>query len=101
MAHDTSGAEPTHLNNHHLDTLTAIFAHPTSHNIQWVDVTSLIGAIGSIEEKRDGKFRVQIGDEVQVFDRPHTKDIDVQLIVDLRHMLSHAGFSPQKPGGEV
>ena len=41
MAHDTTGPEPTTLNNHHLDTLTAIYSHPTSGNIRWADVESL------------------------------------------------------------
>ena len=57
------------LNNHHRDTLTALFAHPTSHNIRWVDVVSLIEAAGEIEEKHDGRFRVTLGSEIEVFDR--------------------------------
>ena len=58
MAHDTTGPEPTTLNNHHLDTLTAIYSHPTSGNIRWADVESLLGAVGNITEKHDGKFRI-------------------------------------------
>ncbi len=89
------------LNNHHRDTLTAIFAHPTSHNIRWVDVVSLIGAVGEIEEKHDGRFRVSIGSSVEVFDRTHGKDVTVEQIVDLRHMLTAAGYGPAdaKPAG--
>jgi hypothetical protein len=94
-------AEPRHLNNHHLDTLGAIFAHPMSHNIRWVDVVSLAGAVGSVEEKHDGKFRIQIGAEVEVFDRPKVKDIDTQQIVDLRRMLHNAGYRPAPPGEEI
>lgn len=93
--------EPRHLNNHHLDTLGALFAHPMSHNIRWVDVVSLAAAVGSVEEKHDGKFRIQIGAEVEVFDRPKVKDIDTQQIVDLRRMLHNAGFVPPKPGTET
>ena len=66
-----------HLNNHHRDTLSALFAHPTSHNIRWVDVVSLIGAVGEVEEKHDGRFRVTIGAETEVFDRSHGKDISM------------------------
>ena len=101
MADDTTGPEPTHLNNHHLDTLTAIFAHPASHNIHWVDVESLVGAVGSITEKHDGHFRIQIGHEIEVFERAHNKDLDIQQLVDLRRMLTNAGYAPQKPGKEV
>ena len=88
----------THLNNHHRDTLTALFAHPTSGNIRWVDVVSLIGALGEIEEKHDGRFRVTIGGEVEVFDRTHGKDVTLEQITDLRRMLTHAGFNPQADG---
>ncbi|MFM7147331.1 MAG: hypothetical protein ACKOW5_13475 [Actinomycetales bacterium] len=82
------------LNNHHTDTLAAIHAHPTSHNIRWVDVVSLVGAVGEVEEKHDGRFRFTIGTQSQVFDRPHGKDVDTQQVVDLRHMLQAAGFGP-------
>ena len=83
------------LNNHHRDTLTALFAHPTSHNIRWVDVVSLIGAVGEIEEKHDGRFRVTLGSEVEVFDRSHSKDVTMEQITDLRRMLTHAGYGPE------
>jgi hypothetical protein len=83
------------LNNHHRDTLAALFAHPTSHNIRWVDVVSLVGAVGEIEEKHDGRFRVTIGSEVEVFDRSHSKDLTMEQITDLRRMLAHAGHGPE------
>ncbi|MFM9134447.1 MAG: hypothetical protein ACKOT0_03285 [bacterium] len=92
---------PTHLNNHHLDTLTVIFSHPTSHNIRWHDALSLLEAVGAVEERHDGKFKVTVGDETEVFDRPRHKDIDTQMVVDLRRMLRNAGYSPKAPGNEV
>ncbi len=101
MSDDATGPEPKDLNNHHIDTLTAIFSHPTSHNIRWVDVVSLVQAVGSAEEKHDGRFRIEIGREVEVFDRPRHKDLDTQQIIDLRRMLHNAGYEPQKPGKEV
>lgn len=91
------------LSSHHRDTLTALFAHPTSHNVRWVDVVSLLAAVGEVEEKHDGRFRVSIGSEVQVFDRTHGKDVTMEQITDLRRMLTHAGFGPdagQQPGHE-
>jgi hypothetical protein len=86
--------EPISLNNHHRDTLMRIFQHPTSHNIEWPDVASLLSVVGTIEEKHDGKFQVRVGDEVQFLDRPPHKDIDVQMVVDLRRMLTSAGYGP-------
>jgi hypothetical protein len=94
----------SHLNNHHRDTLGALFAHPTSGNVRWVDVVSLIGAVGEMEEKHDGRFRVTIGGEVEIFDRSHGKDVAVEQITDLRRMLTHAGLGPtpgaRRPGSE-
>ncbi|MBK9741069.1 MAG: hypothetical protein IPO93_16585 [Actinobacteria bacterium] len=91
----------THLNNHHRDTLSALFAHPTSHNIRWVDIVSLVGAVGEVEEKHDGRFRLTVGSESEVFDRTHGKDVTMEQITDLRRMLSHAGYgaSAGKPPG--
>ena len=98
---NANGNEPVHLNNHHMDTLTAIFSHPTSHNIRWPDVISLLEHVGTVEERHDGKFKITIGPETEVFERPRHKDIDTQMVVDLRRMLRNAGFDPKKPGEEV
>jgi thiamine biosynthesis lipoprotein ApbE len=100
MAHGT-GDEPIHLNNHHLNTLTAIFSHPTSHNIRWADTISLLEHVGDVEERHDGKFKVTLGPETEIFERPRDKDIDTQMVVDLRRMLRNAGFDPKKAGEEV
>ena len=88
------------LNNHHSDTLTAIFQHPVSHNIRWHDALSLMEAVGSVVEEHDGKFKVTIGDETEVLSRPHDKNIGEQMVVDLRRMLKNAGFEPAAPGKE-
>lgn len=100
MAHST-GEEPIHLNNHHLNTLTAIFSHPTSHNIRWADTISLLEHVGGVDEKHDGRIKVTIGEETETFERPKHKDIDTQMVVDLRRMLRNAGFEPKPAGDEV
>jgi hypothetical protein len=87
-----STLEPEHLNNHHRDTLLKIFQHPTSHNIEWHAVLSLLEAVGSVEERHDGKYLVQVGTETEVVTRPKHKDVDVQQVVDLRRMLTTAGY---------
>jgi hypothetical protein len=101
MAHSIGGDEPVHLNNHHINTLTAIFSHPTSHNIRWPDVITLLDHVGDVEEKHDGKFKVTLGEETEVFERPRHKDIDTQMVVDLRRMLRNAGLEPKPAGDEV
>ena len=40
----------------------------------------------------DGKVAVKIGDEQEFLDPPKGKDIDAQLVVDLRRMLTNAGY---------
>ena len=96
----TNQEQPVHLNNHHTDTLTAIFAHPTSHNVRWHDAVSLLEAVGTVEENHSGKFKIHVGDQMEFFDRPKGHDCGEQQIVDVRKMLKEAGFEPTKPGHE-
>ena len=70
-----------------------IFQHPVSHNIEWNAVISLLNAVGSAVEQHGGKVAVTIGSQTVFFDPPAGKDIDAQAVVDLRRMLSDAGFS--------
>ena len=86
-----STLDPEHLNNHHRDTLLKSPA-PDSHNIEWHAVLSLLEAVGSVEERHDGKYAVQVGTETEITRRPKHKDIDVQQVVDLRRMLTTAGY---------
>ena len=93
----SSSPESQHLDNHHRNTLRQIFAHPVSHNIEWHAVTSLLAAVGTVEERHDGKVAVKVGSESAFFDPPGGKDIDAQMVVDLRRMLSQAGYGPGDP----
>ena len=88
----TSTSEPVHLNNHHRNTLRQILQHPAGHNIEWRAVVSLLEAVGSVAEHRDGKVAVTLGSETEFFDPPAHKDIDTQTIVDLRRLLTTAGY---------
>ncbi|MBM3667075.1 MAG: type II toxin-antitoxin system HicA family toxin [Actinobacteria bacterium] len=87
-----------HLNNHHRDTVERIFARPPSHNVEWRQVVSLLEAIGTVTEERNGKLKVELGPETEVLPAPHGKDVDTQVLVDLRRMLSQAGYAP--PGSD-
>jgi hypothetical protein len=84
-----------HLNAHHRDTLKKIFSHSSSDNIEWRAVLSLLNAVGTTTEERNGKVRVTLGPETVVLQPPHGKDIDEQTLVDLRRMLRQAGFGPE------
>ncbi len=84
-----------HLNNHHRDTLIKIFQHPTSHNIEWHSVLSLLEAVGTVEERHEDKFHVDLDGEHHIFMRPKHKDVDVQQVLNLRHALTDAGITPE------
>jgi hypothetical protein len=85
---------PEHLDNHHRDTLRQIFQHPTSHNIEWRAALSLLEAVGTVTVHHDGKVAVKVGPEQEFLEPPAGKDIDDQMVVDLRRMLSKAGYGP-------
>lgn len=85
------------LNYHHRDTLGKIFGHPSSGNVEWREVLSLLEAVGTVEREHNGKLRVRLGPESEVFRRPHGKDVDRQTLVDLRRMLTEAGLSRRRP----
>jgi hypothetical protein len=78
----------------HRDTVEHIFARPSSGNVEWRQVRSLLEAVATVDEGPDGKLRVELGGETEVFDRPHGKDVDEQMLVDLRRMLTRAGITP-------
>ena len=55
---------------------------------------SLLETIGTVTHEHNGKLKVSIGPETEVLPPPHGKDVDAQLVVDLRRMLKQAGFAP-------
>jgi hypothetical protein len=95
----SSTSEPAHLSNHHRNTLRQLFQHPVSHNIEWHAVMSLLEAVGSTVEQHAGKVAVTVGSETEFFDPPAHKDIDTQTIVDLRRMLTSAGYGADAAEG--
>ena len=67
-----------------------LFAVPPSETIEWRQVGSLLEALDAVTEEHDGKLEVTLGGEVEVFERPHGKDVDKEMIADLRRMPSRA-----------
>ena len=55
---------------------------------------SLIEAVGTAVEEHNGKVKVTLGEQSEVLHPPHGKDVDTQMIVDLRQMLAAAGYAP-------
>ncbi len=90
----TSSPGSPHLDNRHRNTLRQIFGHPVSHNIEWRAVLSLLEAVGPVTVRHDGKVAVKIGAELEFLEPPAGKDIDTETVMDLRRMLSQAGYGP-------
>jgi hypothetical protein len=90
--------EPVHLNNRHRNTLRQIFQHPVSHNIEWRAVVSLLETVGSVVNHPDSQVAVTVGSQRAFFDHPAQKDIDAQMVVDLRRMLTAAGYGTEVKG---
>ena len=88
----SSSSQAEFLDGRHRDTLLRLFEHPTSHNIEWQEILSLLEALGSVEPFRDGKSRARLGAKTEALARAKHKDIDVQQIVNLRRMLTGAGY---------
>ena len=91
----TPSTPAEHLSNHHRTTLRDIFSHPTSHNIEWRAALSLLEAVGSVTEHQHGKLAVTLGTQTEFLDPPAGKDIDPQMVVDLRRMLTAGGYQPE------
>jgi len=81
----------------HLRTLEALFRHPPAHNLEWMDVVALIEKIGAVRQKGDNKFTFEVGGEEHLMHKPHTKDLTSSEVLDLRHFLQRAGWSPEAP----
>jgi hypothetical protein len=83
------------LHGAHLRTLEALFRHPPAHNLPWRDVLALMERIGAVHQRDNGEVAFELGREHFVLHKPHTKDLTSSEVVDLRHFLQHAGWSPQ------
>jgi thiamine biosynthesis lipoprotein ApbE len=84
------------LSHHHRTTVEKILAHPASGNVEWREVLSLLENIGEVSEEHNGHFHVTVGPETETLHRPNDKDVDEQMIVDLRRLLVQAGYG--EPG---
>jgi hypothetical protein len=87
----------TTLHGAHLRTLEAVFRHPTAHNLEWMDVISLMEKVAAVSRGGDSKWAFTIGAERYQMHKPHTKDLTSSEVVDLRHFLQRAGYSPGQP----
>jgi hypothetical protein len=80
----------------HATTLSAIYARPTSANIRWADIESLLRALGAeIEEREGSRIAVILFGQVQVFHRPHPEPTtDKGAVASVRKWLESHGVAP-------
>jgi hypothetical protein len=82
-----------HLDAEHRNTVAQIFARPSTGNLEWRRVRSLLDEVATVVEKKNGKLGVTLGGETEVLQPPRGKDVDTQMLVDLRRMLTRAGIT--------
>ena len=92
---ETVAATAEDLNSHQRDTLAHIFRHPTSHNIEWHAVISLLRAVGTVQETHTGRLLVTVGGVAETYDHQRHKDIDAGQLATLRRQLRKAGLGPE------
>jgi len=80
----------------HQKTLEAIFARPTSANIQWRDVEALFIELGAEVSEREGsRVAVVLFGEVRIFHRPHpSPNTDKGAVASIRKWLKQHKVSP-------
>lgn len=82
------------LSHRHRNTIEEIFRTPTSENIGWHGVRTLLEKIGEVGQVHDGKMKVTVGSETEELQVPHGKQLSVEQVLDVRRMLDAAGFAP-------
>ena len=83
-----------HLSHHHRETLAHLFDHQQASNIRWREVRHLLEAVGTVTEEHNGKIKIMVGERTMVIADPARHEVDRQLVVDLRHLLTDAGLAP-------
>ena len=84
------------MNNRQRATLAAIFEEPVRANIAWIDVESLLRALGAeVREGRGSRVRIALNGVRAVFHRPHPeRETDRGAVRSMRDFLTAAGVSP-------
>ena len=85
----------TEMNTKHRRTLAAIFVRPISSDIRWLDVESLLVALGAeCSEGRGARVRFRLNGEEAVFHRPHpSPGTDKGALKAVQRFLEMAGVN--------
>ena len=96
VAFGTGSRYYSHMKRAHQRTLEAVFAHPTSANIDWKDIESLLRGLGAEVTEREGsRVAIFLFQEVRVFHRPHpSPKTDKGAVVSVKKWLEQHGVKP-------
>jgi hypothetical protein len=80
----------------HQKTLERIFSRPTSSNIKWSEIESLLLGLGAeISERAGSRIGVRLFGDRRVFHRPHpSPDTDKGAVASIRKWLEKNGVKP-------
>jgi hypothetical protein len=79
--HDRKGSRPEQR------AVDAIFRRPLAESLAWRDVVALVGTIGEVCDRRDGKVVFRIGAAHLTMKRPHGNHLLGADVIKLRHFL--------------
>ncbi len=84
---------------HTQNTLTQIFAHPTSHNIHWRDIVHMFEGLGATtDETKKDHLKVKLAGKEMTFPIPksghHTLEDDHEISA-IRRFLKECGHGPK------
>ena len=84
------------MNSKHRKTLEAIFSEPPRANIPWLDIESLLIALGAERYEGNGsRVRFLLNGVKATFHRPHPhKDTDKGALMSVRRYLETGGVRP-------
>lgn len=84
------------LNRKQRRTLSAVFEKPERSDLPWIDIESLLRALGAqITEGRGSRVRVSLKGVRAVFHRPHPERVtDKGAVASVRRFLTEAGTRP-------
>ena len=80
----------------HQKTTELIFARPTSGNIKWRDIESLLVYLGAeVSERQGSRVGIRLFEERRVFHRPHpSPNTDKGAVTSIRKWLAENGVTP-------
>ena len=82
-------------------TIEALYQHPLSHNLEWSDVVALFEKLGTVDQKSHNEFAFGLGGEHHRVRKPHAKDLTAAEVMTFRHMLTRAGWAPERPAAKA